>query len=179
MSVGRSFMVDHDEEIRRLRMSMRRLHILVVILFCAVIGAILTATRQSPVRADSVPDVLTTKKLVIVDSSGNQTVVIGSFAESNNAFQQYPGATMTGIGVFSNGSQQLAALGIENPAQNDDVHRATTLLVQSFDAASTTIVRSFGGSGTQTTMQMTSSVGSKTGQVGVGASPSGVRLPGE
>ena len=94
-------MPDYESEIRYLRMSLKRLHIFVVVLLCGVVGLVLSITRQVSVHADSVPDILTTKKLVIVDGAGNQRVVVGEAPLEFSSFDILdPNTNVFGVSVF-------------------------------------------------------------------------------
>jgi hypothetical protein len=69
-------MLEHEIELLYLTKTVRSLQICVGVLVCAV-AFLAFEVGQRIVHADSIPDTLTTKKLVIVDGSGNQTIVLG------------------------------------------------------------------------------------------------------
>ena len=95
-------MTDYEAEIRNLKLSLKRLHIFAAVLLCTVVGLMLSGTRQVSVRADSVPDILTTKKLVIVDGAGNQRVVLGEVPLESAPFDPVDStANVFGVSVFS------------------------------------------------------------------------------
>jgi hypothetical protein len=130
-------MTEYDPKIQFLERSLKRLWVLVFLLIFSFAGFVSFGQHDVWVRADSIPPVITAKQFVVVDDSGNQSVVIGSFPDLNSPLTN--GAKFRGLTVLSTDHKQLASLGLgvpKDPPTSSLTTPYTEVFLQSPDGTS-------------------------------------------
>ncbi len=103
-------------ETEALRSSLRKTQVLLGILALCTLVTTTRLLRERLVYADSPPAVITAKQFVVVDDSGNQTVVIGPI--SGQTDRHYPNSQPVdyrGVAIYSPSHVLVTSLGLATP----------------------------------------------------------------